>query len=344
MRTPGVALPFLLFLALVVYWLFGFVEIAAYRNAAENPPPNSVPEDRWTIYTGLVAASGDLQLAIRAGWRADLLSNTVNAVPYEGSPPVSELQTSAGPVRFDWTKARIVAPPRKLKLAGGEYTGFAAGDTATLLVRGSEGGLPKAEYVSGLMPPELINHRLRAGVRTLIAGVLLLGATFLMPQLIARFRGGWRIARLGPRLGRSAGRNACPSCGQSAALSLDKCAACGRPVGGAPQLKSIERALSGLEQTGFGSLRLQAGGKTLRLRWDASFWLEFRPGELSAGESLKTRRLLARLGFEPTRPPGALWRIDLGATAGRAAGLAHAILMDVHGLPADYQVKATRGG
>lgn len=346
-RGPASVLPLLFFFALLVFALYAFAAVAPYRALETNARLGETVPGQRLVFVGVLAPS-DQPLAIRARRGPDFLTGSASSAPYGEGPARFDLETPAGPFSFDWSQARIVQPGARARLEGNDYSGFAPGDRVTVFAKARAGGSLIAEFVSSLSPTQLIANRFGAGVRVLIAGVLMLALALLMPILVSRFRGGLRVAWPSPRARRSprklgAGGESCPRCGESAAKGLSNCAGCGRPVSRARQVAQIAQALGELQASGSGSiLILVAEGRSLRFRWTGTIQLEFQPGELSPRDSLRTRRLLAGLGLESSREPDAVWRIELGDSPPRAAGVAHAISLDVFGSAADYGVEVIR--
>ena len=251
----------------------------------------------------------------------------------------------AGRFTFDWSGARITGAPNASDPAQKGYTGFAPGDRVTVFAIKQDDGTLSAKYISGFAPADLALDRLRSGVRVLIAGLLFLAGSFLLPILFRRYeRTSISRAATSARsvfaLRADAGGDRCPECGKSEILGLDTCAACGRTVYPAPQVLAIERALERLRGFHAESLVVRAaGGASLRLRWADSITMEFRPGELTARNTVRLRQALIRLEIDPHREPGAIWRVQLGASPRVAAKIAHIVFLDVFGADIGYQVQ-----
>ena len=179
----------------------------------------------------------------------------------------------------------------------------------------------------------------------LIAGLLFLGGSFLLPVFFRRYerraiyRAATSVRRVFTERG-GAREDRCPECGNSEILGLDACATCGRSIQPAPQVLDIERALERIRDFHAGSLVVRAaGGASPQLRWADSITMEFRPGELRARNTVRLRQVLTRLGIDPHREPGAIWQIQLGASPRSAAKIAHTVFVDVFGTDIGYRVQ-----
>jgi len=344
MRRLASALLLVVFFVLTLYSIVGIADSSAYGQLDENRSPDAIGSGERLVFTGSVAPS-DHPLAVRARDRKDFLTGVSGARPYADAPAFFELETPAGRFTFDWSGARITGAPNASDPAQKGYTGFAPGDRVTVFAIKQGDGTLSAKYISGFTPADLARDRFRSGVRVLIAGLLFLGGSFLLPVLFRRYERrsiSWAatsVRRVFTERG-DAGGDRCPECGKSEILGLDACAACGRTIQPAPQVLDIERALERIRDFHAGSLVVRAaGGASLRLRWADSITMEFRPGELTARNTDRLRQVLTRLGIDPHREPGAIWQIQLGASPRAAAKIAHTVFVDVFGTDIGYRVQ-----